>query len=95
MDWAFGDCNSNARSRQLETRCNNVHRIKNEIQQDAARSMAGDIVRANREIIKHNVEMHKEGKGRYQTTIGPKRKHKPQKQKKQKKSKGGKKPKKN
>ena len=57
--------------------------------------MAGDIQRANREIIQHNIEMRKEGKGRYQAAqqnsekLGPKRKGRPTCGKKcQKKKKG-------
>ena len=35
--------------------------------------MADDIERANRDIIRHNIEMSKQEKGRYQSDFGPRR----------------------
>ena len=47
--------------------------------------MADDIERANRDIIRHNIEMSKQEKGRYQSDFGPRRRgQRPSKGKKDK-----------
>ena len=49
--------------------------------------MADDIERANRDIIRHNIEMSKQEKGRYQTNFGPRRRGSKKKNKNKNKNK--------
>ena len=76
---------------RLVSRCENIIRIKNEIHSNAAKSLVDDIERANRDIIKHNIQQHKSDKQRYQS-MGPSKKGRkePKKSKKSKKAKNNK-----
>jgi len=57
----------NEKLRHLQTRCDRILELKEEIHAVTAKSLVDDIERTNREIIEHNIKMQKDGKaaGRY------------------------------
>ena len=65
LEWSFEGCRTQRLITRLENRCNNVKRIRNEIQMASAAKMVDDIETANRQITRTHQQQLQKNKGRY------------------------------